>query len=307
MAGETEKVAELEGQVTNMEAMVADLQKKLEKATAGDDNDKAAQIVELSGQMEEMTKALTDATAVISALNADKEAMEKLAKAEAALTKEEIPWYERLKGKKKKAEDDEDEKEVEKAQKEIVKFLGLSADERLKVAKANTVADESVVIEGQTICKSAVGESTFNVMKAQAARIAKSEKDIADANDRALMADLKKRADEKYAHVPGSTEERAAMLKAIEAMEPEVKKSFLAVLEQSEKLAKAGFDTLGHGNGKGEKDTVTITKAARDFETKVAEIRKRDNSSRTVALAKARTEHPDLFKAYQGDQEAGTN
>ena len=49
---------------------------------------------------------------------------------------------------------------------------------------------------------------------------------------------------------------------------------------------------------------ITIPSAP-DFEATVTDIRKRDNCSRTAALAKARQEHPDAFEAFQsGDADA---
>jgi len=96
------------------------------------------------------------------------------------------------------------------------------------------------------------------------------------------------------------------MLGAIEKMDENLKKAFLAVFEQSEKLAKAGFDKVGHGGGK-PPENPDLKKAKVDFETKVAEIRKRDSSNQQDAFRKARAEHPDLFKAYQGEDAQAQN
>jgi len=161
--------------------------------------------------------------------------------------------------------------------------------------KTKKAADETVEFNGQTIAKSAVGEAQFAIFKSMAAELAKASTDIAKAQDDALTARLEKRADDQYAHVPGSTQERGAMLKAIEKMDEPLRKSFEAVFAQSEKLAKAAFSTVGTSSG----DSENIKKSKQDFETKVTEIAKRDNIARAAAMTKARAEHPDLFKAYQ--------
>ena len=49
-------------------------------------------------------------------------------------------------------------------------------------------------------------------------------------------------------------------------------------------------------------ESQNIEKAAADFDSKVQEIRKRDNCTQTEAMQKARTEHPDLFAKMQGEE-----
>jgi hypothetical protein len=176
----------------------------------------------------------------------------------------------------------------------------------LKKAKEGTPAPtedeikkgEALTIEGQVIRKADVGDVQFAVLKGQAEKIAKAEAEIAKERDLRETAELKKKADEAYPAVPGSVDERAAMLKAIGGMDETLQKSFTAVFEQSQKLAKAAFNTLGHRGGGAE----DIAKSAADFNAKVAEIKKRDECSNTEAMQKATREFPDLFKAYQGTQ-----
>jgi hypothetical protein len=160
-----------------------------------------------------------------------------------------------------------------------------------KVEKAAPADDETVTIAGQTIAKSVVGDGPFAIFKAQAEELEKAKTDIAKERDLREMAELKKRADDEFAHVPGTVEERALMLKALAPLDPKVRKSFETVMTQAEKLSKAAFETLGHKGGK--------TEVNGDFEKKVAEIRKRDNCSRVDALSKARTEHPDEYAQFQ--------
>lgn len=182
-------------------------------------------------------------------------------------------------------DDDEEDDSASKSAKKAVAKKG--ADDLAKL-------DETVVIDGQTIAKSAVGDVAFTIFKAQADRLKKAEEDIAKERDLRVTAEFKKQADDLYKHVPGSVDERADMLKAISTMDAKLQKSFTKVFDQSEKLAKSAFETIGTKGG--DQD---VKKAAQTFETKVAEIAKRDGIKRTEAMAKARLEYPDEFKAFQ--------
>jgi hypothetical protein len=280
MAGENEKVAELQGQVTDLEKTVDSLTKKLEKARAG-----GGDTAEMQAQLDAASESLDTATQAIEKLSQERDEALLLAK----------------------MTDAEKEHCKDMAPEDKLAFLNKKPEEKEKEVAKRAEGDESVVIEGQTIKKSAVGEGTFLMMKAQAARIAKTEENLAKEKDARETAEFEKQADEKYAHVPGTTEERGAILKAVTAMDEPLRKSFEKVLEQSEKLAKAGFEKIGHGGGRepaGSGQGREISKTVRDFDAKVNEIKKRDNCKQTDALAKARKEAPELFKAYQEEGEA---
>lgn len=285
MPGENTKVAELEGQVANLEAMVEKLTKQLE--AAGNDDPDLKKTVELQGQLDEALSKLDEMTDALEKVMADSEA----AKAELAIAKamsdEEKDYCKDMKAEERSA------------------FMAKPADERKKAMQKKADADETVVVEGETIRKSAVGDAVFSVMKKQAERIAKSEKDIAEERERREMSELRKRADDQYSHVPGTTEERAKVLAAIAKMDEPVQKSLTAILESCEKLTKAGFDKIGHGGGKGA-DLISdeIKKQANGFEAKVVEIKSRDKCSGSEAMTKARREFPDLYKAYSTVNEA---
>ena len=268
MAGENEKVAELEGQVADMEAQIADLSKKLEKAAAASGEEGAAEATEIQAQLAEATASVEEAHGLIEKLVAERDELLAISK----LTKEEKDHCDGMSPEDKSA------------------FMAKAPEDRQKDMKKKAEGDEVVAIEGQEIRKSAVGEATFNVLKAQSERIAKSEESLKIEKQAREKVELEKRA-ETFPHVIGSVEERGAMLGAIDKMEDKLKKSFMTVLEQAEKLAKAGFDRVGINPGA---PTVNaeIAKASRDFDGKVNEIKKRDNCTRTEALAKARKEHP---------------
>lgn len=192
---------------------------------------------------------------------------------------------------------DEDDDMPPKKTKKADESDKIERDEK-KVEKVEK--DEELVFKGQTIKKSVVGADQFVVFKSMADELTKASTDIAKAQDDALMARLEKRAEDDYSHVPGTTQERAAMLKAMSTMDEKLRKSFEAVFAQSEKLAKSAFDTVGVSTG----DSEDVKKARSTFDAKVTEIAKRDNVGRAAAMAKARTEFPEEFKAYQ---EVGSN
>lgn len=302
MANDKDQVAQLEGQVTDLEAQVTELGKKLQKAMEDGGNAEAIalqqQVTDLTGQLEDMTKAMADVTDAL-----ESEADAPLQKVLLSLTPDELVVAKAMDAEDAKDGGDDEEAEGKKKKpfgKRLTKFLSMPADERAAHVADLSKKDDTVVIEGETIRKSVVGESTFKVMKAQAARLAKQEKDIELEKAARINAEFTKAADDKYAHVPGSVQERADMLIAIDKMAEPLKKSFLAVFEQSEKLAKGAFDTVGHaGGGSKQPGETKIAKAVSDFTAKAAEIGARDKLSKTAAFAKARKEHPDLFKAYQ--------
>lgn len=145
--------------------------------------------------------------------------------------------------------------------------------------------DETVTIEGEVIRKSEVGTAAFAGMKAAASAIEK-------ANDRAETAEFEKVASAAYSHVVGTPAEIGAILKFAKGAPEAVGASIKTVLETAEKLAKAGFASLGHRQE-------DVRKAAGDFMAKVSEVQARDKCSKVVALEKAEREFPAEFEAYQ--------
>lgn len=193
----------------------------------------------------------------------------------------------------KEADDKKKEKDMAKTETKTVEATVEKKDDvkaEATVAAVEKKADETVTIEGQQISKS---DPHYAIMKAQADRIEKAEQEIAKERDLREMAELRKSADDLYKHVPGTTDERAEMLKAVARMPEALQKQFTTVLTHSEKIAKAAFDTVGVNGGE-------IKKSAQAFEQKVSEIRKRDNCSRTEAMSKARVEDRESFDAFQG-------
>lgn len=285
MPGENiERVAELESQVTDLEGQLEALSRQLEEAKTG--NPDVAKQVDLQAQLDESLNTMQELTKALEETLAKNSALEKALTIEKGMSDKEREFCK---------EWDDDKKE---------EFASMDPEKRKKKMEEAEADDETVEVEKQLIRKSVVGEAQFNIMKAQADRIAKAEQVLADEINKRRMAEFAKRADDEYAHVPGSTEDRANILKALADMDETLRKSFEAVLTQSEKLGKSAFDTLGHKGGTKGSAQETFTKAAIDFENKVSDIASRDKIGKTAALTKARKQYPDLFKAYQESQEA---
>ncbi|RWB66566.1 hypothetical protein [Mesorhizobium sp.] len=167
-------------------------------------------------------------------------------------------------------------KRAEKAEADLAKANADLATANTKVTDLTKAADlaknDEVLKVGETeVRKSAVGEASFAIFKAQAAEMQK-------ARDDAENARLEKRADDEFSHVPGTTAERAGMLKAISKVADEnVRKAFDAVFKQAEKLAGAAFETVGIN-----KHEVAGSPEA-ELEKMADDLAKKDNISKAKA------------------------
>lgn len=192
-----------------------------------------------------------------------------------------------------KMSDDEREYCSDMSADEKKKFAGMSAEERKKKMGVKK-ADESVVVAGVTIYKSKVGEGTFEVLKAQQKQLDDQKQALEKANDEAETAKVEKRVDAEFKNVVGKTADKAKLFRHVAKGGKEIVDVFETIMKSCEQLVARGFETMGHGNGKGE-----ISKAGRTFLAKVSEIQARDKISKHAAMSKARTEFPEEFKAYQ--------
>lgn len=163
--------------------------------------------------------------------------------------------------------------------------------------------DETVEIEGVTMSKNTLGEAQFEAFKALSKslverdeRLAKSEKDLQKALEKAEKAELSKLASETMTHVTGTHEEHVAILKSMKGMDEKTRKAFQSVLDSQEKIGKDAFATLGTKGPDGEE----LQKTAADFMKRVEEIVTKDKLTRTEAMSKARKLFPEEHKAFQG-------
>ncbi len=214
---------------------------------------------ELLKSVEDLTAQITKATADLATANAD------LAKAKQCIDDETM--------------EDATGKPTKKGADFLAKHAPAGIDEILKIGDAS-------------ISKSAVGEPTFLIMKAQQDQIAK-ERDLR------IDSEMAKRATEEFPSIVGTAAEKGAVLKYLESAPEPVKKSAEAILKAAEAATKGAFANAGTGGGQ-QQGQVDIAKARTDFMAKVSEIMARDKVTKTSALSKAQVEHPALFKAYQG-------
>ena len=219
---------------------------------------------ELKVQIEELQKQL-------DALKASNDSLQKMA----SLSDEEKAFI--------KAMSKEEEKE---------EFLEMDEEKRKeKVAKAKS-EDASIVVAGQTITKSVVGDQIFAVFKAQQEEIDRQRAEVQKAKDDAEMAELVKRASEEYSTVPGTPEEIAGVLKAVSTLDEVVQKNLEAIFNVAKGGASESFETKG-----------AVTKSepkASDALSKLDELAKAYAKDNSVGYAKAYSEviskHADLYQ-----------
>jgi vacuolar-type H+-ATPase subunit I/STV1 len=174
---------------------------------------------------------------------------------------------------------------------EKAKADAMSEKDKMKAecdtAKAALTAatDETIKYGGEEIKKSEVGDGPFKIAKG--------------ATIEAQKQRLEKLAGEKYQHVVGTATEKALVLKTIDqlAEDDPTRKALEAVLTSAEKMAAAGFDRLGGQGG----DNPTQKAAQSTFDSKIGDIQKRDNCTRTQAMSKARSEFPAEYSAAYPD------
>lgn len=139
-----------------------------------------------------------------------------------------------------------------------VSFRKADASTREALVKAAAAQDEEIELEGEKIRKSAVGEVYFKLLKKQADELAKARAAVKEEAEKREASELKKRAEDTLKHLPGTIEEKTAMLKAIEGIENEdMRKAAVEALKASnDKMAKA-FERSSQG-GSADEDTPAV-------------------------------------------------
>lgn len=241
--------------------------------TKEEDMTDAEKMAALQKSVDEMTSNLAKAVADLAKANSD----HAVTSTELAKAKKDL---EDLKdGGADDAMEDKDGKVTKKGLDFLAKHAPAGADEILKVGDAS-------------ISKRAVGDQTFAFMKAQQLEIAKERELRVDA-------EMSKRAESDFGSLVGTAAEKGAILKHLSTAPESVQKAADAIFKAAEKATKSAFETAGTGGGHG--IPADLAKARQDFMAKVNEIKSRDKISKTDALSKAASEHPALYKAYQGE------
>lgn len=170
----------------------------------------------------------------------------------------------------------------------------LSAEDKKKKTDVAKAADEVISVSGEEIKKSEVGPAQFAVFK----RLAEAEVKISKAEEATAVARFEKRAADEFSALPGTDLEKAQVLKRLADMPKEVAASFEAIMKVAQEASKGAFEVRGVRKGAG--DETAEEKIAK----KADEIVKRDGISKSVAIAKAWNENPDLYAEYEAEQTA---
>ena len=167
-------------------------------------------------------------------------------------------------------------------------LMSMSPEERKKKLKGEKAADEVVKFEGKEISKSAVGDATFALYK----RLEAMDIEVAKAKDAEEFAKLEKRASEEFGNLPGTDVEKAKILKAVGALDEEVKKSLEAILKSANEGNKEAFVQKG-AKGAVDANDAVAKKAALDG--KVSEIMTSRSVTKTKAFEIVAIENPELI------------
>lgn len=269
---------------TAMKKMLTDEPKPINKGDRDMPDNAEKKISDLEKQVAELTEKLNAATADLTKAGEDLTAA-KAATAKAEAEKTDAEFLGKMDAKQRafyEAMSDDDKAKAKK---------GTMADLDKAIAKA-AEGDEVLKIDGNEIRKSVVGESQFAALKALAKKNDDLAKQASDANETLQKANFEKAADETVKHLPGTTVEKGAVLKAINDLPEAVKKTLDTMLKAGEAAIVSAFKSVGHQGGE-------IEKAAGAFQKKVDDIAARDGITKTAAMQKARAEFPEEFKAYQ--------
>lgn len=162
-----------------------------------------------------------------------------------------------------------------------------------RATKRVRLENDTIVVEGVTVTKARVGAGLFSVLKQQQERITQVEQIAKRERDRREQMEFAKLADEELAHLPGTTEQKASLLKTLSrGLNDEQQQLMSKILRAGDRGLASAFNTVGEG-------AVHKRSAATSFNKCVAEIKKRDNCSFQEASRKARAEHPEEFANYQ--------
>lgn len=167
-------------------------------------------------------------------------------------------------------------------------LMKLTPEERKKKLKDEKATDEVVKFEGKEIAKSAVGDATFALYK----RLEAMDIEVAKAKEAEEFAKLEKRASEEFGNLPGTEVEKAKILKAVSALDEEVKKNLEAILKAANEGNKEAFITKGSDKAADLKDA-DVKKSALD--SKVAEIMKSRDVTKSKAYEIVGVENPELI------------
>ena len=114
-------------------------------------------------------------------------------------------------------------------------FIEMADDARNALISVAKSKDETIIVDGETISKSKVGESVFKQLKTMQEKIDKS----AEAEK---VAKAKKLVDEKFKHLPGEESVKTKAMLAIQSLPAEQAESIVKMLESGENALQGRFE-----------------------------------------------------------------
>jgi hypothetical protein len=180
-----------------------------------------------------------------------------------------------------------------KADKEAAdKFKAASEDERKKtLEKAASEDDVFKSVDGIEIRKSAIGAPMFDILKAQDARLAKANEELAKAHEATRTVELTKVAETDYGNLPGTSVEKVAVLKAMGKMGEAERGTLTAMLKAAQTGLSGAFNERGTSA-----IGVDIAKSAKIETLAKAYQEQHPGTSIEVAKTAVINANPDLYE-----------
>lgn len=116
-------------------------------------------------------------------------------------------------------------------------FIDMQDDARDALVSVAKSKDESLVVDGETILKSKVGESVFKQLKNMQAEINKSK-------EAEKVAKAKSIADETLKHLPGEVSEKTAVILALQSLPTEQYEAAMKMLKVGDSSLESRFEPV---------------------------------------------------------------
>ncbi len=187
-------------------------------------------------------------------------------------------------------------------------FVATEIDKRADFVKANPIIvddGETLIVAGQTIKKSEVGAVMFGVLKAQNAQISTISALLTSTTTALETETFAKRAELEYPYLPGTREEKGAMLAEIEKLPEVAKRATLASLKAASEAIKYQSTEVGVGGvGTGEPGAGT---AAAEMEALVTKYRAdHPTAGYDVAYTEVLKANAELYDRMEAEKPAAS-
>ena len=143
-------------------------------------------------------------------------------------------------------------------------FIDMQDDARDALVSVAKSKDESLVVDGETILKSKVGESVFKQLKNMQAEINKSK-------EAEKVAKAKSIADENLKHLPGEVSEKTAVVLALQSLPTEQYEAAMKMLKVGDSSLESRFEPAAPVQKKAGK---TFDELVTDYMTKHPKLSK---------------------------------